>query len=179
MASNLLKVPIFSKLPSLAPRIIVPSATYHKERIGNREVVGFGLNGEPSYIDRTDFPMPAIRFKENSQEITALREKEKGDWKTLSMDEKKMLYRASFCQTFSEMKAPTGEWKSILAGTLVAMSLTVWLYVWMKKYVYQPMPDSFTPERKAAQLKRIVDLRMNPIEGITSKYDYENNRWKD
>ncbi|XP_013782881.1 cytochrome c oxidase subunit 4 isoform 1, mitochondrial-like [Limulus polyphemus] len=179
MASNLLKVPIFSKLPSLATRIILPSAAYHRERIGNREVVGFGLNGEPSYIDRTDFPMPAIRFKENSQEITTLREKEKGDWKELSMDEKKTLYRASFCQTFSEMKAPTGEWKSVLAGTFVAMALTVWLYVWMKNFVYQPMPDSFTPEKKAAQLQRIIDLRVNPIEGLASKYDYENNRWKD
>lgn len=38
-------------------------------KIGNREVVGFGLNGEPSYIDRVDFPMPAIRFKESTPDI--------------------------------------------------------------------------------------------------------------
>lgn len=39
------------------------------ERIGNRDVVGYGFNGEPSYLDRTDFPCPAIRWKENTPDI--------------------------------------------------------------------------------------------------------------
>lgn len=38
-------------------------------KIGSREVVGFGFNGSPSYIDRVDFPMPAIRFRENTPDI--------------------------------------------------------------------------------------------------------------
>ena len=38
-------------------------------RIGNREVVGFGFNGQYSYQDRVDFPMPAIRFKENTPDL--------------------------------------------------------------------------------------------------------------
>ncbi|TOF75042.1 hypothetical protein CGJ15_27115, partial [Vibrio parahaemolyticus] len=58
-------------------------------KIGNRDVVGFGMNGTPSYIDRVDFPMPAIRFKENTPDIQALREKEKEDWKKLTLEEKK------------------------------------------------------------------------------------------
>lgn len=40
-----------------------------KLAIGNREVVGFGMNGQPSYLDRVDFPMPAIRFKEVTPDI--------------------------------------------------------------------------------------------------------------
>jgi hypothetical protein len=40
-----------------------------RSRIGNREVVGFGYNGQYSYQDRVDFPMPAIRFKENTPDI--------------------------------------------------------------------------------------------------------------
>jgi hypothetical protein len=39
------------------------------EKIGNRDVVGFGWNGEPTYYDRPDFPMPAIRFKENTPDV--------------------------------------------------------------------------------------------------------------
>jgi cytochrome c oxidase subunit 4 len=39
------------------------------EKIGNREVVGFGWNGEPTYYDRPDFPMPAIRFKESTPDV--------------------------------------------------------------------------------------------------------------
>lgn len=73
------------------------------------------------------------RFRENTKEILALREKEKGDWKSLTLEEKKTLYRASFCQTYAEMKAPTGEWKSIIAGILLAFSATGWLLVWIKK----------------------------------------------
>lgn len=38
-------------------------------RIGSREVVGFGFNGQANYVDRTDFPMPAIRFKESTPDI--------------------------------------------------------------------------------------------------------------
>ena len=39
------------------------------EKIGNRDVVGFGWNGEATYYDRPDFPMPAIRFKENTPDV--------------------------------------------------------------------------------------------------------------
>lgn len=36
-----------------------------------------------------DFPYPAIRFKEVKGEIAPLWEKQKGDWKNLTLDEKK------------------------------------------------------------------------------------------
>merc|ERR1712071_376183 len=68
-----------------------------KVSIGNREVVGFGMNGQPNYIDRVDFPMPAIRYKEVTADIQVLKTKEMGDWSKLSVEEKKALYRASFC----------------------------------------------------------------------------------
>lgn len=38
-------------------------------KIGNREIVGYGMNGEPSYMDLEDFPMPAVRFKEITPDI--------------------------------------------------------------------------------------------------------------
>lgn len=40
-----------------------------KAAIGNREIVGFGMNGQPNYIDRVDFPLPAIRYKEVTPDI--------------------------------------------------------------------------------------------------------------
>ncbi|CAB3375989.1 Hypothetical predicted protein [Cloeon dipterum] len=147
-------------------------------KTGAREVVGYGFNGQHNYADRVDFPMPAVRFLENTPDILALREKEKGDWKKLSLEEKKALYRASFCQTFSEMKAPTGQWKSVVGITLIISSLSLWIYMAMKTFVYKPLPETFTEERIQAQLQRMIDIRVDPIEGLTSKYDYENNRWK-
>lgn len=59
--------------------------------------------------------------------LQALREKEKGDWKKLSVQEKKALYRASFCQTFSEMKYPTGEFKMHIGSALIAASIAIYI----------------------------------------------------
>ncbi|XP_063604694.1 cytochrome c oxidase subunit 4 isoform 1, mitochondrial-like [Penaeus indicus] len=147
-------------------------------KIGSREVVGFGFNGTPCYVDRVDFPMPGVRFKENTPDIQALREKEKGDWTKLTLEEKKALYRASFCQTFSEMKAPTGEWKSVIGISLIAASLAVWVYMWMKLYVYSSIPDTLSAEKQEAQLKRMIALKVNPVQGISSQWDYSKGEWK-
>ncbi|XP_067120168.1 cytochrome c oxidase subunit 4 isoform 1, mitochondrial-like [Centruroides vittatus] len=180
MASHMLKV-ASRQLPSrcIFNTLIQPSASYYgRSLIGNRDVVGYGLNGTYMYIDRLDFPMPAIRFKENTPDVMALREKEKGDWKNLTIEEKKTLYRASFRQTFAEMKAPTGEWKVIVGWTLCGISLALWIFMFMQKFVYPPLPESFTPEGKARTLKRMIQLRVNPIEGLASKFDYEKGQWK-
>lgn len=38
-------------------------------KIGTREVLAHGINGEPVYIDCVDFPCPAIRYKEVTPDI--------------------------------------------------------------------------------------------------------------
>lgn len=148
------------------------------DKIGNRDIVGYGWNGTACYADRVDYPMPAVRFRENTPEILALREKEKGDWKKLSLEEKKALYRASFCQTFAELKAPSGEWKQHIGAALIFASLAIMIAVWMNVYVYDEMPVTFDEEHQKAQLKRMIDLEINPVVGLTSKWDYQNNKWK-
>ncbi|KAF2360143.1 Cytochrome c oxidase subunit IV family [Trinorchestia longiramus] len=147
-------------------------------KIGKREVVGFGHNGGLNYVDRLDYPMPAVRWKEENNEIRALREKEKGDWSKLTIEEKKALYRASFCQTFAEMNAPTGEWKVYVAAVLAAFGMACWMCMGMRAFILQPLPDSFKPENQRAQLRNMIELQTNPIDGLASKYDYEKNEWK-
>lgn len=44
--------------------------------------------------------------------------------------------------------------------------------------VYSPLPETFDPEHRAAQFRRILDLQVNPIEGVSSKWDYEKDDWK-
>jgi hypothetical protein len=105
-----------------------------KCEIGNREVVGYGMNGEETYIDHWAYPFPAIRFKEDTADVLKLKEKEKGDWKKLTLHEKKELYRSSFCQTLVEVKAPTGEWKAVIGLTLMAISVALWGFVWVTTY---------------------------------------------
>ncbi|KAB0804827.1 hypothetical protein PPYR_01799 [Photinus pyralis] len=157
------------------------SAGMHHEAApveGTREMVGYGINGQPVYMDRVDFPMPSLRWKEETPDVLALREREKGDWRKLSIEEKKALYRASFCQTFSEFTHPTGEWKSVLGYTFIIVGCGVWMYIFMKFFVYGPLPDSFSEENRRAQLRRMLDLKVNPITGLSSKWDYEKDDWK-
>jgi len=147
-------------------------------KLGNRDVVGFGFNGYPTYYDKQDFPCPAVRFGENTPEVLALRAKEAGDWKQLSLDEKKALYRASFRQTYAEMDAPSGEWKSVFAACLLGLSITGWMMIWLKQYVYPELPSTITEEWKIDQAKQMIIQRQGPIDGLASKFDYENNKWK-
>lgn len=148
-----------------------------KERIGKREIVGPGFNGEPCYEDRVDFPFPAIRFREDNEEICEIRERERCDWTMICIEDKKKLYRHSFCQTFAELKAPTGEWKKHIGLTMIIVSMGIWAMVLMKMFVYGPLPDTFDEEHQKAQLKRMLDLRVNPITGISSLWDYEKEDW--
>jgi cytochrome c oxidase subunit 4 len=150
----------------------------HYPKLGNRDIVGYGWNGYPSYMDRPEFPCPAVRFRENSKEVLALRAKEKGDWKSLSLDDKKSLYRASFRQTFSEMHAPSGEWKVILGFVLIAVSVTGLTFTLVKHYVLPPMPETITREWQEAQVERMIKQRQGPVDGISSRWDFEKNDWK-
>ncbi|KAK4881825.1 hypothetical protein RN001_005144 [Aquatica leii] len=99
--------------------------------IGNREVVGWGCNGIPAYMDRPDFPFPSIRWKESTPEFMALRDKERGDWKLMTLQDKKNLYRCNFCQTITEMNAPNGEWKYVVGGGLYVVACGIWLFIMM------------------------------------------------
>ena len=45
--------------------------------------------------------------------------------------------------------------------------------------MYGELPDTITnEEKKKAQIERMIALRVNPVEGLTSNYDYEKGQWK-
>lgn len=74
MASRMMALAVrnTSKAPLSVVATRASSSNAHAEmlaKIGNRDVVGFGWNGEPIYADRVDYPMPAIRFKENTPDV--------------------------------------------------------------------------------------------------------------
>lgn len=152
----------------------------YRMRIGNREVVGPSVTSFENYYDRVDQPCPPIRFKEPSAEINALRAKEKDSWKALTIDEKKKLYRYSFCQTFKEMEAPTCEARKIIGNVLMLISVPLILYTIAKNTVFQPLPDSLSDQGKKRLVRWYIDARADPMNGgISSKWDYEKNEWKE
>jgi len=149
--------------------------------IGNREIVGHGITGDGIYEDHMAFPASAIRFKEPTEENAIIRQKEKGDWKALSMTEKKELYRYSFCQTYAEMDADTntGEWKADVGNAFACLGLCALGLIWIK-YFFAP-PDDFKrdPVFRSWIQRRMIDEYYNPIFGVSHDWDYEQLCWKE
>ncbi|XP_066558342.1 cytochrome c oxidase subunit 4 isoform 2, mitochondrial isoform X2 [Amia ocellicauda] len=133
----------------------------------------------PMYCDRRDVPLPDIPFQRTlSSPQLSLKQREGGSWKELSMDEKIALYRIAFNQTYAEMNKPTNEWKTVVGGILIFLGLTSLIVWWQRVYVYPPKPHTLTEDWKALQAKRMIDMRINPVEGFSSKWDYEKKQWK-
>uniref|UniRef100_A0A914I626 Cytochrome c oxidase subunit 4 n=1 Tax=Globodera rostochiensis TaxID=31243 RepID=A0A914I626_GLORO len=152
------------------------------ERCNGREVVGTTIHGDEQYQDRYDYWYPAIRFRKNDEVITPIRHKELGDWKKLSVDEMKLLYRYSFRQTLAEFEAPQPYAPLMLSGVFAVVACGILYFSFIRKYVIKVddrLPDTFDEEFKESQVeRRLVLERGNPY-GPAHYYDYEKNRWKD
>ncbi|XP_006888851.1 PREDICTED: cytochrome c oxidase subunit 4 isoform 1, mitochondrial-like [Elephantulus edwardii] len=133
----------------------------------------------PAYVDRRDYPLPDVAFVRNlSAQQKALKEKEKAAWSALSMEEKVELYHMKFNETFAEMNRTTNEWKTVVGGALFFIGLAAFVVIWMKRYVYGPVPHTLDEDWVAMQTKRMLDMKANPIQGFAAKWDYEKNEWK-
>ncbi|XP_056129711.1 cytochrome c oxidase subunit 4 isoform 2, mitochondrial isoform X2 [Lampris incognitus] len=133
----------------------------------------------PLYWDRLDIPLPDKPYKDAlSDTEKSLKQKEKGPWTQLSKEEKIALYRLMFCRTYPEMKQTTQEWKTVIGGVLIFLGFTGLIVIWQAHYVYPAHPRTFDEEWQAKQLKRMLDMRVNPIEGFAAKWDYEKGQWK-
>ncbi|XP_053338729.1 cytochrome c oxidase subunit 4 isoform 2, mitochondrial isoform X1 [Clarias gariepinus] len=133
----------------------------------------------PLYCDRLDTPLPDRPYN-NALTATekSLKQKEKGPWNNLSNEEKIALYRIMFKDTYAEMKKPTNEWKTVVGGILFFIGVTGLVVLWQRIYVYPRIPHTFDKEWEAKQVKRMLDMKMNPVQGFSSKWDYEKGQWK-
>nr|CDS27405.1 cytochrome c oxidase subunit IV [Hymenolepis microstoma] len=180
------RLQLLSRLPMIArstqrpaSMVVSPLVQKYYPEIGNREIVGYGRNGNPQYLDDPHNPYPSIRFRENDDVFEALRKKELGDWKNLTLEEKKQLYRHSFRMTMAETKAPHPRWKLGVAWACFIMSAAV-LYLSFVKSVVLNLPTMKYARReyKEARLYRRLYSRDGPIDGLISSFDFNNMRWK-
>ena len=151
----------------------------HRLKIGHREIVGPSSSGLDIYYDRVDIPCPPIRWKPPSDEFNSLMQKEKGDWKSLSVEDKRRLYRLNYRQTFAEMEAPTAEGRRIFGTALLLLSIPITMYALMKLSFFPPMPESMSDKGKKQMVRWYIDSRAEPLDGVASKWDYEKGQWKE
>ncbi|XP_012670558.1 cytochrome c oxidase subunit 4 isoform 1, mitochondrial [Clupea harengus] len=133
----------------------------------------------PQYNNRLDTPLPDVPFVtilDAGQE--KLKEKEKGPWSSLSKEEKLALYRMNFELTYPEMRKGSHEWKTVVAGMLFFLGFSGLLVWWQRIYVFGDVPHTLSPEWVEKQTQRMIDMRVNPVDGFTSKWDYEKKQWK-
>ncbi|XP_061758712.1 cytochrome c oxidase subunit 4 isoform 2, mitochondrial [Nerophis ophidion] len=142
---------------------------------------GHGVDqmSKSKYWDSVDTPLPDRPFKDKlSAADKSLKQKEKGPWQQLSKEEKIALYRLMFRQTYPEINQKTDEWKTVVGASFIFLGFTGLLVWWQAVYVYPPRPPTFDAELQAKQVQRMLDMRINPVEGFSSKWDYEKGQWK-
>ncbi|XP_054464979.1 cytochrome c oxidase subunit 4 isoform 2, mitochondrial [Anoplopoma fimbria] len=170
---------ISRRMGSLVARRATAALTSSSVRMSSHEVSGAADMSRPMYCDRLDTPLPDRPYKE---ELTAadksLKQKEKGPWNQMTNEEKIALYRLMFCQTYPEMRQTNVEWKTVIGTFFIFLGFTGLIVWWQKVYVYPPAPLTFEAEWQAKQLQRMLDMRINPIEGFSAKWDYEKGQWK-
>ncbi|XP_003461071.1 cytochrome c oxidase subunit 4 isoform 1, mitochondrial [Cavia porcellus] len=133
----------------------------------------------PSYVDRRDYPLPDVaHVKQLSAGQQALKEKEKASWSSLTREEKVELYRIKFKESFAEMNRVSNQWKTVVGAALFFIGFTGLILIWEKRYVYGPIPHTFDKEWVAMQTKRMLDMKVSPIQGFSAKWDYDKNEWK-
>eukprot|EP00118_Oscarella_pearsei_P020347 m.220377 g.220377 ORF g.220377 m.220377 type:complete len:143 (+) comp39936_c0_seq2:77-505(+) len=117
---------------------------------------------EPAPLTRVEMPV-------ENPELKALVEKAKGPWDKLTKEEKIALYRASFPETFAEMRAPTGEWKKVLGGVTLGLAAGIALFSVLRQTVGPQKPHTLNPEWQAATDKKLKAQLANPVSGVSSR----------
>uniref|UniRef100_V5HGC5 Cytochrome c oxidase subunit 4 n=1 Tax=Ixodes ricinus TaxID=34613 RepID=V5HGC5_IXORI len=187
MASRLLQLsertlklaPVVARIPADGS---LPRAGAHWQARGGwlrHELVNMCTSISPSSPCRpsaTRSPQPRLRSCVRRRRVTG---------RTCPSRRRKPCTGSASAKRYAEIVRPStsnvvGKSPIRLSGSFLYLPFgaTLWVWIFLKKFVYGPLPESCSPEAKEAQLKRMIDLRVNPIDGVASKWDYENNRWK-
>uniref|UniRef100_A0A0D9RK03 Cytochrome c oxidase subunit 4 n=1 Tax=Chlorocebus sabaeus TaxID=60711 RepID=A0A0D9RK03_CHLSB len=169
-------------LPKAAWSLMLRKGGRGRRGMHSSEGTARGGGKTPPYTNcyaQRHYPMPEEPFcTELNAEQQALKEKEKGSWTLLTHAEKVALYRLQFNETFAEMNRRSNEWKTVMGYVFFFFGFAALVIWWQRVYMFPPKPITLTDEWKAKQLQRMLDMKVNPVQGLASRWDYEKKQWK-
>ena len=63
-------------------------------------------------------------------------------------------------------------------GHVLPGFIALCLLLWEKHYAYGPILHTFEEEWVAKQTKRMLIMKVAPIQGFSAEWDYDKNEWK-
>jgi dipeptide/tripeptide permease len=64
---------------------------------------------------------------------------------------------------FSPQANGTGEWKVMFGICFTGLAISLWLWMFCKTYVYNPIPNTFTEDFKQNNLRMAIATRKDPV----------------
>jgi len=179
MASNLLRIQVARAIKQTQAMRLSTSTRI----MGGGHSVGID-NRDPN-IDHNVFesiytPIPNNgRTLKYTGEMVAVKEKEAGDWKNMTIDEQMSLYNSFFNMSMADMVRGSDRWKSSFGLCLTLVGLTFLAQVFLNTCITnREIPYTLQEEYVAAGVKKLIQAHDGPVRGYSSKWDYENNCWK-
>ncbi|KAJ3294102.1 Cytochrome c oxidase subunit 5A [Rhizoclosmatium sp. JEL0117] len=88
---------------------------------------------------------------------------EKGDWKAMSLEEKRAAYFIAYGAHGARNQPDPNLTKAVFAWSALFVGIAFGMYSWWE--TQKPKIRTMTPEWKAAEDERAIELKQNPFQG--------------
>jgi len=143
------------------------------------------------YVNSAHDPMCARPFMLGmpGTELATLREREKGHWGDLSIDDQRKLFRGAYKSTFPEMLQGTDMWKGTLGVVFLYYGIMCWIMFYSFYWIHDEKPcqsglwfmyhDGWQQHRKnEAAFHLFWENETIECRGDVAHWDWQKHCWK-
>ncbi|KAH7366712.1 cytochrome c oxidase polypeptide V [Plectosphaerella cucumerina] len=111
----------------------------------------------------------SMPLQEQAELWMSLRDRMKGPWNELTLQEKKAAYWIAFGPHGPRAQAPPGEGSRVFFGTAIAVGASLALFGTTRLFAGSP-PPTMNKEWQEAANEKLVEQRSDPLTGISSDF---------